>query len=53
MQLTVMENLVQPALALISAHAGWAFAVIFVASFGESFAFVSLLFPGTSLLVAA
>ena len=48
-----MENLVQPTLALISAHAGWAFAVIFVASFGESFAFVSLLFPGTSLLVAA
>jgi membrane protein DedA with SNARE-associated domain len=48
-----MEDLVQPTLALISAHAGWAFAVIFVASFGESFAFLSLLFPGTSLLVAA
>ena len=48
-----MENLIQPTLVLISAHAGWAFAVIFVASFGESFAFLSLLFPGTSLLIAA
>jgi membrane protein DedA with SNARE-associated domain len=48
-----MENLIQPTLALISSHVGWAFAVIFVASFGESFAFLSLLFPGTSLLIAA
>jgi membrane protein DedA with SNARE-associated domain len=48
-----MEDLVQPALAFISAHAGWAFAVMFVFAFGESFAFLSLLFPGTSLLIAA
>jgi len=48
-----MEHLVQPTLAFISAHAGWAFAVMFVTAFGESFAFVSLLFPGTSLLIAA
>lgn len=48
-----MEDLVQPALAFIAAHAGWAFAVMFVTSFGESFAFLSLLFPGTSLLIAA
>jgi membrane protein DedA with SNARE-associated domain len=48
-----MENLVQPTLAFIAAHAGWAFAVMFVTSFGESFVFLSLLFPGTSLLVAA
>ncbi len=48
-----MEHLVQPTLAFISAHAGWAFAVMFVTSFGESFVFLSLLFPGTSLLVAA
>ncbi len=48
-----MENLVQPTLAFISAHAGWAFAVFFVTAFGESFVFLSLLFPGTSLLVAA
>jgi len=48
-----MENLVQSTLAFVSAHAGWAFAVIFVTTFGESFVFLSLLFPGTSLLIAA
>ena len=48
-----MEHLVQPALDFISAHASWAVAIMFVTSFGESFAFVSLLFPGTSLLIAA
>ena len=48
-----MEHLVQPTLAFIAAHAGWAFAVMFVTAFGELFVFLSLLFPGTSLLVAA
>jgi membrane protein DedA with SNARE-associated domain len=48
-----MEHLVQLTLAFVSAHAGWAFAVMFVTAFGESFVFLSLLFPGTSLLVAA
>ena len=48
-----MEHLVQPTLGFIAAHAGWAAAVMFVTAFGESFAFVSLLFPGTSLLIAA
>ena len=48
-----MEHLVQPTLVFISAHAGWAFAVMFVTAFGELFVFLSLLFPGTSLLVAA
>ncbi|HTV45051.1 MAG TPA: DedA family protein [Stellaceae bacterium] len=48
-----MEHLVQPTLAFIAAHAGWAFVVMFATAFGESFAFVSLLFPGTSLLIAA
>ena len=48
-----MENLVQPTLDFIAAHSSWAAAVMFVTSFGESFAFVSLLFPGTSLLIAA
>ena len=43
----------QPLLAFIAAHAGWAAAVMFVTAFGESFAFLSLLFPGTTLLVAA
>ncbi len=48
-----MEDFIQPTLAFIAAHSGWAVAVMFVTSFGESFAFVSLLFPGTSLLIAA
>jgi membrane protein DedA with SNARE-associated domain len=48
-----MGHLVQPILDFISAHSGWAVAIIFVTAFGESFAFVSLLFPGTSLLIAA
>jgi undecaprenyl-diphosphatase len=48
-----MGHLVQPILDFISAHSGWAVAIMFVTAFGESFAFVSLLFPGTSLLIAA
>jgi len=48
-----VEHLVQPTLDFIAAHSSWAVAVMFVTSFGESFAFVSLLFPGTSLLIAA
>ena len=48
-----MEHLVQPTLDFISAHSGWAFPVMFVTSFGESFAFLSLLFPGTSILIVA
>jgi membrane protein DedA with SNARE-associated domain len=48
-----MEHLIQPMLDFISTHSGWAVAIMFVTAFGESFAFVSLLFPGTSLLIAA
>ena len=48
-----MEDLVRPTLDFIAAHAEWAAAVMFVTAFGESFAFVSLAFPGTSLLIAA
>jgi membrane protein DedA with SNARE-associated domain len=48
-----MEDLVQPTLDFISTHAGWAFPVMFITSFGESFAFVSLLFPGSSILIVA
>jgi membrane protein DedA with SNARE-associated domain len=40
-------------LAFIAAHAHWAAVVMFVTAFGESFAFLSLLFPGTTLLIAA
>jgi membrane protein DedA with SNARE-associated domain len=48
-----MDDLVQPALGFIAAHAGWAAVIMFVTAFGESFAFLSLLFPGTTLLIAA
>jgi len=48
-----MEHLAQPMLDFIAAHSNWAVAVMFVTAFGESFAFVSLLFPGTSVLIAA
>jgi membrane protein DedA with SNARE-associated domain len=37
----------------IKAHSDWAALVMFVTAFGESFAFLSLLFPGTTVLVAA
>jgi len=48
-----MEHLVQPTLDFVAVHSGWAAAVMFITAFGESFAFLSLLFPGTSLLIAA
>jgi undecaprenyl-diphosphatase len=48
-----MEHLVQPTLDFISANSRWAFPVMFITSFGESFAFLSLLFPGTSILIVA
>jgi membrane protein DedA with SNARE-associated domain len=48
-----MEDLVQPTLDFIAAHRDWAVIVMFVTAFGESLAFLSLAFPGTSLLIAA
>ncbi|HML10856.1 MAG TPA: DedA family protein [Stellaceae bacterium] len=48
-----MDSIVQPTLAFIAAHGHWAAAIMFVTAFGESFAFLSLLFPGTTLLIAA
>src|SRR5205823_268237 len=48
-----MEDLAQPLLDLIKAHSDWAAVVMFVTAFGESFAFISLLFPGTTVLIAA
>jgi membrane protein DedA with SNARE-associated domain len=48
-----MDDLVHPMLAFVAAHPDWAIAVMFATSFGESFAFLSLLFPGTTLLIAA
>ena len=48
-----MEHLAQPLLDLIKAHQNWAITVMFITAFGESFAFIGLLFPGTTLLIAA
>jgi membrane protein DedA with SNARE-associated domain len=48
-----MDAWAQPLLDLIKAHSDWAAAVMFITAFGESFAFVSLLFPGTTVLIAA
>ena len=48
-----MDAVAQPLLDFIKAHADWAALVMFITAFGESFAFVSLLFPGTSVLIAA
>jgi membrane protein DedA with SNARE-associated domain len=48
-----MEQLAQPLLDFIRAHSDWAAVIMFVAAFGESFAFLSLLFPGTTVLIAA
>lgn len=36
----------------IAAHRAWALPIIFLVSFAESFAFVSLLIPGTAILLA-
>jgi membrane protein DedA with SNARE-associated domain len=48
-----MDEIVQPLLAVVAAHGHWAAVIMFVTAFGESFAFLSLLFPGTTLLIAA
>jgi membrane protein DedA with SNARE-associated domain len=48
-----MDDLAQPLLEFIKEHASWAIAVMFITGFVESFAFFSLLFPGTTLLIAA
>lgn len=48
-----MDDLAQPLLDFIKAHQDWAIAVMFITAFGELFAFLSLLFPGTTLLIAA
>ncbi len=42
----------QGLLAFAKAHPQWAFAIAFVVSFGESFAGLSFLIPGTTILIA-
>lgn len=48
-----MDDIAQPLLDFIKAHSEWAGLVMFITAFGESFAFLSLLFPGTTVLIAA
>ncbi len=48
-----MEHIAAQLIAFIKANPGWAMGVIAVTAFGESFAFLSLLFPGTAILVAS
>jgi membrane protein DedA with SNARE-associated domain len=48
-----VEAYIQDLLDLISRHAGWAGPIMFIALFCESIAFLSLLFPGTAILLAA
>ncbi len=48
-----MESELKNLVDLLAAHPEWAGLAMFVVSFGESLAFLSLLFPGTTLLVAA
>ena len=48
-----MDHLAIQILAFVKANPGWAMFVIGLTAFGESFVFLSLLFPGTAILIAA
>jgi membrane protein DedA with SNARE-associated domain len=48
-----MSHIATSILDLIKAHPEWAVVLIAFTAFGESFLLVSLLFPGTAILVAA
>ena len=48
-----MDYLAIQILAFVKANPGWAMLVIGLTAFGESFVFLSLLFPGTAILIAA
>ncbi|MBU6474083.1 MAG: DedA family protein [Alphaproteobacteria bacterium] len=48
-----MEHYIEAIVTFIGQHAEWTFPVMFVTAFGESFVFLSLLFPGTSIMIAA
>jgi membrane protein DedA with SNARE-associated domain len=48
-----MSDIAVPILDIIKVHPEWAMVLIALTAFGESFLFVSLLFPGTAVLVAA
>ena len=48
-----MDSFAAAILAFIKTNPGWAIFVIGLTAFGESFVFLSLLFPGTTILIAA
>ncbi|HEX4080421.1 MAG TPA: DedA family protein [Rhizomicrobium sp.] len=48
-----MHHLVHTIVAFIQLHGAWAGPVMFVVSFGESFVGLSLLFPGTTIMIIA
>src|SRR3974377_1076911 len=48
-----MHDIVHTTIQFLKAHQEWAFPVMFLVSFGESFVGLSLLFPGTTIMVIA
>lgn len=48
-----MDQQVHDLVRFIAEHSAWTGPIIFLVTFGESFAFVSLLFPGTAIMIAA
>jgi membrane protein DedA with SNARE-associated domain len=48
-----LERLVHGTVEFIRLHAVWAGPIMFIVSFGESFVGISILFPGTSIMVLA
>jgi membrane protein DedA with SNARE-associated domain len=48
-----MEHLVHGVIEFIKLHSAWAGPIMFIVSFGESFVGISILFPGTTIMVLA
>lgn len=48
-----MDHIAAQTLAFIKDNPGWAALIIGITAFGESFVFLSLLFPGTAILIAS
>ena len=48
-----MTGIVHHTLEIIERHSAWALPILFIVTFGESFAFLSLIFPGTTIMIAA
>lgn len=46
-----LDDIVQPIVSFVRDHQAWAMPIAFLVAFGESFAFFSLLWPGTAILV--